>query len=348
MNIFIAKVAAYLLDRAIHLNPQEVEKAFYENPPFSGGRPLKNYCIWSSESLRFISKLFWDDHYQKPVIEGLFSIGVSKTGDGELCILVTGNEKTCAIFKKKIPNIKQLAQHPIPIYCEIAENATFSSNQSNNPCPGGSCIVPPSLKGYGTLGAWLDIDAPASISLGLTNNHVAAEFNRFPKGTPIADFNGNTIGNIYDYVPLTPWNPQVGDYNLVDIAFISPDSNNVQTSTLGCCGNKLINDFDLEDNFLSGKKTFMCANKCVLKEGYVTRIGVAVYLRNPYNGIKYKFIDIPQIDFGDPGDSGSVIYDGSSSAGGIFFATISGVGFKVGCVNKWEYVSKASGLTFRF
>ncbi len=341
-SFFVAKVTAYLLERMIMLPPDEAVLAFKDKPTFAHGKNLKSFCEWIERDLFNISELIWKNPYHARFIEGFKGTGVIKNSFGGYSILVYGSMETCQMMQLVIPSIKQKCQFDIS--CIETNEVEFAvTGASPLCCQGGDCILQPSGLGTGVLGAWLKRINDQRPVVGVTNNHVAAEYNNNAKGTLIYSHNKMHIGEIEKVIPLIPYKSNA-DTNLVDLALIRPkDLNTIDFSFL-CTSSLPLGEANLENNYKQGNSDIiLCADTSVPVNGLIMSFPVTFYVgHNP----KYRFEDVIEIDIGQPGNSGALILDNSHYIGGIFFAVRRNGNRFFGYVNKWEYVRSESGVDF--
>lgn len=342
MKGLIAGVSAYLLDRAITLGPNEMPFALNETPKFTNGRRLNNLTKWKVGDLLDLSCLFVDRDYRRAIKEGYRGAGTKKTKSGEYTIILYADNRVCEIFESKLSKLNQKSQHMIQI--DRLYNAEFAQPMSK--CYGGTCILQPTGTLNGVLGAWLRRNNPNNIPVGITNNHVAVEFNKYGPGTPIRNKKKVRIGEVENFIPLIK-NTSKYDCNYVDLAWIRPSSSISIDYELGCSQNRVLpmDEFDLIDYYHNSDDpptVFLC-NETGKKSVVIDGPQKTFYIGQ---NMDYRFVDVVRLIGGQKGDSGSIVIDEYDRIGGLFFATSSFNGGNFGYAARWEHVRDESKIDF--
>ena len=351
-DLLLAKNTAYLIDKAIILNPAEVMKSLGDSPAFAKGTSIKKHSLIDASQLKFLCKFFWNDHFEKPIIEGFRGTGVRKINEDEYEIVIYGNQQTCGILKSKLPFIQNVCKSK-DIVCDEIGETSFACN--NHFLQGGIRLKSQNGNGSGILGGWLKRQPSVSERrkfVGVTNSHVADILINSQIGNrEIYTDNNIMAGEIEKNISLKPFIPtSKNTTNLADIALIRPGKATAIDQTLTCISNKPFNESDADDLLSNNNSNIiLCCDHCQYNNiGNITAILVSFYMSN--NGQIYKFEDVIQIDKGEIGDSGSLVLDTSENICGLFFAISrnKGNGKKYGYANKWEYVKREAGIKFSY
>lgn len=355
MDLKRAKITAFLLDRAITLNPAEIETANRENPSFLGGPNWFNFAEWSRDDIAYISRLFWNWSEPKRLVHGYQGVGIEKNDHGDYTLVISADAVTFREFLKAANYIDQKTE--LPVVCHQVENAQFATLPSSKyRCSGGACIVSPGSGKKGVLGAWLQEQSgllPPTV--GITNNHVAAEFNKFGIGTIISDDKGVDVGEISYIQRLHKWNPNNRRYNKVDLALIKPIQKSIIDYSVNGYKSGPSHCVDLEQIFNGqnpsppGNNIKLCKSVGFSENGRI--LGMQLYCHVLDDNLnKFMFEDSVRIDTGALGDSGSLVLDTNGGVGGIFFALRFNRSTKrfEGLVNKFDHVISATNANFVF
>lgn len=366
MNILIPKITAYLIDRAVFLCPNEVVKAFNEQPSFAEGKPLKHFTVLSENTLRQICQLFWQDRdAHEMLVKGFQGAGVEKDENrtGMYQIALHGDKKACKQLYIHINHIKK-ACSPFNIKTVEIEDATFAQcshiKHTGGQGPqgpyrkheGGFPMKTPCKQGTGIFGGWfrreLNFLKERRRFVGITNNHVASVFDTYRPGVILSNEQGECIGQLETSIQLKPFTPLENKMNDVDLALIRPYLPDQVNLSLQCISDSIKQDCDAEADLLNNSKNdiILCNNKTGTF-GKILKVLSSFYVNN--GNEKYKFTDVIEIDIGDVGDSGSLLFDENSNLCGLFFAICTYKnGETRGYVNKWKYVKKAIEFNLKY
>ncbi len=340
MGLFPAQVSAYLIDKAISSSPFDVTDALKEKPEFAEGRILRNFSEWNERELIYISKLFWDDKFNKSILKGYRGVEVEFNNDGYQ-IVVNSDADTYELIRLKIQYIANISR--FNIRCEQIDIIDFAAT-----CPGCSRIKSPSGAYSGVLGAWLNSGNPSKTIVGITCNHVATEHDKFGSGTTIYSKTGDEIGNVAASKKIHEWDVAAGkrDVNKADIAFIRPMDISIVDFGLGSSNSKPNGECRLSQISRSTKKDIRLFGQTGNPiDGKIVAVAPGVVVGM---GKRYKFKDVAVIDVGNFGDSGSLVLSPDDKIGGIFFAVkIRGKTIK-GYVNKWRYILSEMNANFSY
>lgn len=348
MSLIEAKVAAYLIDRALILPSTEVDSVIDETPKFARGRTLKDFNVLNAQQLRFISRLFHTDTSFSQFLRGYRGTGVEKGESGEYKIVIYGDEQSCPIISRTLSHLGDIIRD-FQIVCEQIDYAEFASTKTLIRC--GECIRQPSGTGSGTMGAWLKRKNPNGKPVGFTNNHVAVEFNKYQIGTEIFNNRNLKVGEVEFYEDLIPNKPPNIYDNYVDLALISPDDSISLDYCLGLRSSLTeiappTGDVDLEEKYDENNPEVYLCRKNEILSGSIIGIMNPFYLNTSAD--QYRFVDVIVIDVGEQGDSGAMVIDQNRKIGGVFFAVGWKQRRKVGYVNKWEWVCHYSKVDINY
>jgi hypothetical protein len=339
------EAAAYLLARAVFQFPKNATGAFHEREK---SRFEDLVSPWSEKEINHLNSLFQAD----PMELGVFGTAVGRDSSLNLCVRVYANRRGVNHLTEFV---RPRFRPRVNVTIAIVEMESFRFAMSG-PCCGGASISPLHGSVTGTLGAWLKRN-PTQDFIGLSNNHVLAEYGRFTAGHPvihpgIAD-NGTAadiIGTLEGVVPLKEFDQLRRDatLNLADVAWFTPINSSVIDRGIGLSGRPL-GEKDLVQEFLSGRvvPVEMSGRTSPHASGEVTGIRSVFILQD--GATKYLFEDQIEIKMSniDEGDSGALILTSDRKIGGLLFAfemDRSGIGM----ANPWEAVKQATGLHFEY
>ena len=336
-NFDVAQSTAYLIDCVITMKPNKAVEEL-DKSPFIKKKFLTHI---TKQDLIYLSNIIQKKvRYYTVIKKGLWGIGIELDEENEEFIVLNADKYACEALDHTIHTMQEIFNTKIKCKCISAPK--FASVYC---IPGGSCIKTPSGNGCGILGAWLKRKYNRSIShVGITNNHVAVEFNKYKKGTVLYNKSKCPIGHVDGFVPLKKYRLKKGDVNFVDLAWIKPKNNKIIDLSLGCNAKLPIGEFDLSRYLYTGEEISLCKENS--QKGIVTAFYKTFYIQNILT--KYKFLNVIQINIGGPGDSGALILNNHHEIGGIFFAFTDMANVKYGYVNKWEYVKSLSGMDFDY
>ena len=339
------EAAAYLLARAVFRFPKNAIVAFHEREKSRFGDLVSP---WSEKEINRLNSLFQGD----PTELGVFGTAIGRDSSLNFCVRVYANRR----------GVNHLTEFVMPrfqprvnVTIAIVEMESFRFAMSGR-CCGGASISPLHGSATGTLGAWLK-RSPTQDFVGVSNNHVLAEYGRFTAGHPvihpgIADSGtaADIIGKLEGVVPLKEFDQLRRDVtlNLADVAWFTPIDSSVTDQAIGLLGRPL-GEKDLVQEFLSGRiiPVDMSGRSSHHASGEVTGIRSVFILQN--GDTKYLFEDQIEIKMSDidEGDSGALILTSDRKIGGLLFAfemDRSGIGI----ASPWEAVKQATGLRFEY
>jgi hypothetical protein len=339
------EAAAYLLARAVFRFPKNAIVAFHEREKSRFGDLVSP---WSEKEINRLNSLFQGD----PTELGVFGTAIGRDSSLNFCVRVYANRR----------GVNHLTEFVMPrfqprvnVTIAIVEMESFRFAMSG-PCCGGASISSLHGSATGTLGAWLK-RSPTQDFVGVSNNHVLAEYGRFTAGHPvihpgIADSGtaADIIGKLEGVVPLKEFDQLRRDVtlNLADVAWFTPIDSSVTDRAIGLLGRPL-GEKDLVQEFLSGRiiPVEMSGRSSHHASGEVTGIRSVFILQN--GATKYLFEDQIEIKMSDidEGDSGALILTSDRKIGGLLFAfemDRSGIGI----ASPWEAVKQATGLRFEY
>jgi hypothetical protein len=340
---------AVLLARAIIGSPDPTPLVREFHPPLRVSSPPP----WTPEQQTQLAGLFPWSGVAHSVESGFFgtAAGFDLGHSGSWCIKVYLNARGMSHLETVLERFKCLRRFricPVPV-----EGILFATAR---PAPGGVSIGP--MGGStGTVGAWLRSDTQGRV--GISNNHVLCDFNRFGVGHKViqpgpAD-NGtmnDVIGEIKGFEPLVEADPFNRVPNTVDLAWVTPYRSSDIDATIAA---PLAQSPQGEEDFV--QRLFSAPISVVMRgwisqrvTGCVDAIQSSVFIT--HNGKSYYFEDQLAATLTDvrQGDSGSVILeDGTWKIGGLLFALAPvRQGQVVGFANPWQNVKKVSGLSFAY
>jgi hypothetical protein len=352
MRIEALEAAAHLLARSIIYSPVEAVAELGRRPRFLA-RALTTTSPWSESDVAALSDLFPWQGVAAAIDAGVFGTSVGNDEHGGLCVKVYTNERGQEHLKRHV--LQRF--HPeadVPI-CPVTVKSIDFAQARPRPCPGGESIGALGGSETGTLGGWLRKN-PSRELVGISNNHVVAEFNRHGIGHPLiqpgpADGGvaADEIGQIDGVVQLKEWNGTDFATNLADVAWFRPNSSADADGQIGCTGRVPTGEEDLIRRYKTQSGTiavWLKGRSSQAVTGSMTAIRASVFIRNASK--YYYFEDQIEITMTGiaKGDSGSlVLSDPADKLGGLFFAldpAQSGVGF----ASSWDNVKSATGLDF--
>ena len=295
----IGSSASFLLARTIIGQPSKALKALELRPSFL--RPevsLQVVSSWKSEELTSISNSFPGSGIAFATELGLFGTAVGLDPRGQpavrvVLLQIVGKR----FFYEKVLRDPRFAEKPeLPIWVVGVNSIKFASKKQR-PCIGGISIGPEQSTTTGTLGAWLKCN-PSGKFVGISNNHVLAEFGRFGTGTGIIQ-PGQQDGGVWTdkmgvlegFVPLKEYDPfRVNDtVNEADVAWFSaddPQSNFVDRS-IGRSGRRPTGEENLVNKFknttqaiplsLAGRSSWLAGRSSGAVSGAMIGIRASVF-----------------------------------------------------------------------
>ncbi len=366
-----ASAAAVLLARAMICKPQERE-AFW-----SGTRVLAQQRMLrpdGSEIINLISKeadLFdgapWSSAEANELAGsipagspseanklGLFgtAVGVDKNGGPQVRVYASkyGEEGLLRndTFLKLWKNVN------VDLRIVRVQAISFARSRS---CGGGSSVS--ALRGSetGTLGGWLK-RVPSGEFVGISNNHVVADLNRFspPNGVIEPGYadggtHSDVVGNLKGVVALKPFDPLdlKDSVNLVDVAWLSPTDSRVVDRQIACRKQLPRGEEDLTALVSNSGPVdvCLCGRTSGDAQGQVVAAPATVFFHQ--SGTDYYFeqqLELTMDKLGR-GDSGSLLMTSADDKiGGLFFCFSEGT--QIGWANTWQAVKNATGLAFSY
>jgi hypothetical protein len=305
---------------------------------------------WPKENALRLKSFFPWEGIDSAVRAGFYGTSVGQR-HGEPCIRLYCNKDGQEYFSHK------MREFDLNAVVDFAIGGPISFAGAST-VPGGSKIRARAGMMEGTLGGWL-----RSVQLdtvGISNNHVAADFNNFwqrdvvvsfPKGTngPIA------IGQLARVEPIRAYDSSRNVGNLVDVAFFIPFDNQLVDRTID---DKIPQgEADLIALWDAGVKAevWMLGQASAeeaerngtdpVQRGHVTAVHAVAWWDRPPR--KYFFEEQIEISISAKhGDSGSlVLTQGDDKIGGLFFAYRPGIN-AAGLINPWSSVKILTGLDF--
>jgi len=281
---------------------------------------------------------------------GLFGTAVGSNPAGKPCILVYANSRG-RDYLETSGFSRFSREEGLPFFIVEIDPIQFIRSEC---CVGGTRISTQQQGApTGTLGAWLQRNPPGFV--GVSNNHVLADFDRIPVGSYVIQLEqnqgGQVIGRIDGKVNLRPKR-----VNYVDVAWFTPNDPNIVRHDIGMSG--LTPKGEEEDiaqrvfNELSVPVWYWGSSS-----GFVEGMAVAgpgyVYIEDEITRRVFRFDDQIQLDLDhiESGDSGSLfLTSDNNKIGGMLFAKSRHKegGGKIGYANPWQSIKRETRLKFLY
>jgi hypothetical protein len=295
---------------------------------------------------------------------GVFGSAVSVDLNGAASIQVYVNESGAYYaWERLIPACAPILDRT-RITAIVVDQFSWSNLARFRPC-GGGCSIGPRYSGTtGTLGAWIMLKGSGQI-LGISNNHVLADYNRGSIGDEVIQPGSgdggkysDVIGALTGFVPLKPFNPSDIDQcvNSCDLAWMQPHDSSLVDRSIGNSGTLPASEAKIVESFTSDSaptnpdlQVWMCGRTSGKASGIVSAVAATVFIKDHY-GTEYMFEDQIHIDMPNcgQGDSGSLVLDQNNRIVGLMFAITASRSGKKAIVTPWNLVVATSGLTFKY
>ncbi len=246
---------------------------------------------------RKIRNILYDygDEYRSKVRNFFIGNAISRDNDSKdgFVIKLYGHEKGLTYLNKMEEMLNYYLKNTLKVEINVINEISFAKSHQVD----GGCVN------------WVKHDTEV---IGVTCNHIAADFNNKKPNSKIKDSLGNIVGNLEDYVPLIEYNPALFEesINYVDLAWVSPLISNVKPYNY----TKIV---DFKKRYYFTKNTLKVYIGSSKIKCTITAVEGIFYLE--YNKVKYRFEDIIFIDKGQPGYSGAFLTDSNDNVGGMVF-----------------------------
>lgn len=347
------EVAAHLLANAIVRSPRRAKTGLWRSPRFPQGISLETISSFSHRKFASLCRLFPWEGIASSVEHGLFGTSVGRDRRGALCVQVYANARGSRYLSTEVlPTFQSMIEVPV----SVVESGPISFARSR-PFGGGASIGALGGSQTGTLGAWLKRN-PSGNVVGISNNHVIADFNRYDQGDSVIQpgaGDGGTVndvvGQIDGVVKLMEDDGTNGTVNLADVAWFSSSSVIPVDHSIGSSGRLPKGEEDLIQKFSNQTgpiAVWLCGRSSGTVKGSMTAIRASLFMTE--GGKDYYFEDQIEITMSSlaHGDSGSLLLtDPDDKIAGLFFAIDSwptGRGF----ASPWQGVKHATGLDFSY
>lgn len=277
------------------------------------------------------------------VSSGFFGTSVARDQNGDLCVRIYGTRAALQFVENEVePKVG------LGVSLQFKQSGPIAFAQSIS-CAGGASISAQSGLETGTLGGWLRTRTDETI--GITNNHVGADFNSFWSGDVIVhpgvqDSNtGQPLGHLVGAVPLRVHNPLHPIANRADVSWLRP-LQSVQADQ-SIAGRLPSGEVDLLNLFYSQNQPIVVWMKGKTSgpiNGTMAAVRSSLFITHQNRG--YLFENQLELAIGaQKGDSGSLVLTNKNEIGGLFFAVKDpGEGF----ANPWQDVTIETGLSFDY
>jgi len=349
------EAAAELLARTIIRAPSGSDEILHEPLRFAAGEPairLNAFSPWDRTQFAKLSGLFSWEGVAGTIDRGLFGTSVGVGSGGEPHIRVYATFQGESWFRNQILPDFFKSQGLEVLFSRVGRIEFAGAS-----CAGGDSVGPLNGTQTGTLGAWLK-KYPSQEIVGISNNHVLADFNNLQNGHPVthpgpADGGGagDVIGELAGLVTLKQDNGLGLTTNFADVAWIAPTDLAKVTQGIGPTAILPQGEADLLDAY---RKTpgsvdvWLSGRSSQQATGTVSAIRAHLFISD--NGKSYHFEDQLELTMSHVahGDSGSlVITQGANNVGGLFFAIDAGSS-STGFANPWHDVRASTGLDFSY
>ena len=341
------------MERSLHLARPSI---LFPEPGIHNILGLQQESPWTTVEIIELCRLFPSSGLSQAIESGLFGTSVGRDPKGELCVRVYANEKGAENFLKQSDAFDP--QIAVPFFIVEVSRIDFAAVSSS--CKGGSSVSPLNGTQTGTLGAWLK-KKPSKDFIGVSNNHVLAEYGTFTNGHDVihpgisaSGSTNNILGNIAGVIALKVDDPSRPNdtVNNVDLAWITPQDTSCVDEFIGSSGQRPTGEKNLvaEFNSQTGAPQPVSLSGC--SSGTVTghMVAVDVTLFTKHGPDDYFFEGQMELKMSSVahGDSGSVVLTNpGDQIGGLFFALDpgrSGVGF----ATPWQLVKNEIGFEFDY
>jgi hypothetical protein len=352
------EVLASLLSYAIVDDPKWAEQLFndfcYTPTDDKAEIPLKQIAPLNFDEFLQLFELFPRIGIEAAIEDGIYGTSVRADLDSPLSLGVYANERGTEYLGRALDRRSVLRRFPIRA---VPTSKGISFAQA--PVTGGVSVSRLYGAVTGTMGAWLH-ERNGGV-LGVSNNHVICEFNRFGRGAdviqPGAGDGGSpsdVIARVEDYVYLPEYNVNLPltTANTADLVWCRPVDNDRVDRSIGKDPAILPTgecdiDYDVDTNKM---EVDVCAygKKSEWMRGKAVALAWVWLQDNRYSPARYRFrnqIEL-SLDKVEQGDSGAiVIRQRDSKIGGILFA-VSDPGRAF--ASPWSEVLRCSRLQFSY
>jgi hypothetical protein len=186
------EIGARLLAHAILLPPEDARNSFFGKGAVAITRSRRNVMPipiispWTWDEFLLLNQSFPFSGVREAVQRGLYGTSVRLSSDRRFCIGLYASSDGAMLFRDLVANFKPSNLLPLEIV-EVGR-ITFAQATSSQ---GGESVGPHPGSITGTLGGWLRTKRLGEL-IGISNNHVLAEFNSFGIGTKVLQPGGGS------------------------------------------------------------------------------------------------------------------------------------------------------------